>query len=217
MVKGEAVVMDCNILLAEPGIETYLRESIEALQAVQAAAPVLTEMRQRLAQAIRAGNTVLLCGNGGSYAMAQHFAAELSVRFERNRPCFRAQTLGADGVALTAMSNDFSFEQVFSRSLTAIGKAGDILIAMSTSGTSCNVLRALERAQEMGITRLGFTGSRPTGFADYCDVTFCAPSLRTAFVQEAHLVGLHAICAGLDIEFSKLEPLALDFGQHCDV
>lgn len=194
-----------KIVQAEQDIDIYLSESIAALQAVQAAAPVLTEMSQRLAQAIRAGNSVLLCGNGGSYAMAQHLAAELSVRFERDRPSFRAQTLGADGVALTAMSNDYSFEQVFSRSLTAMGKAGDILIAMSTSGNSANVLGALERAQEIGIERLGFTGDHATSFADLCDVTFCAPSRRTAFVQEAHLIGLHAICARLDAEFSKPE------------
>ncbi len=194
-----------KIVKSEPGIDTYISESIAALQAVQAAAPVLTEMSRRLAQAIRAGNTVFLCGNGGSYAMAQHLAAELSVRFERDRPSFRAHTLGADGVALTAMSNDYAFEQVFSRSLTAMGKAGDILIALSTSGTSANVLIALERAHEMDITRLGFTGDHGTNFADRCDVTFCAPSRRTAFVQEAHLIGLHAICARLDAEFSKPE------------
>lgn len=184
-------------------INSYLSESIAVLRTVETVAPVLNEMSHRIANAIRAGNSVFVCGNGGSYAMAQHFAAELSVRFELDRPSFRAQTLGADGVVLTAMSNDYAFEQVFSRSLSAIGKAGDILLAMSTSGTSANVIKALERAREMDITRLGFTGEQGTSFVGHCDVTFCAPSRRTAFVQESHLIGLHAICARLDAEFSK--------------
>ncbi len=185
-------------IVVDSVIDKYLSQSVESSRTLLNASPVLVRMSALIKRTIQAQGTVFTCGNGGSFAMAQHFAAEISVRFESSRPGFRAIALGSDGVALTALSNDFGFDQIFARSISTFARPGDLLLAFSTSGKSRNVLCALETARDLGLSRLGFTGDNETSFPSLCDVTFVASSHRTAFIQEAHLIALHAICAKLD-------------------
>ncbi|NOD85905.1 MULTISPECIES: SIS domain-containing protein [unclassified Ruegeria] len=184
-------------------IEKYLEQSIDTVKHVRNSSSVLLRMTSCIAEAVSEQRTVFLCGNGGSFSMAQHFAAEMSGKFEADRSGFRAHTLGSNGATLTALSNDFGYNHVFARELTAQSKTGDVLIAMSTSGTSSNIVMALETAKDLDIKCLGFTGVGEAKFKRLCDVVFEASSERTAFVQEAHLVALHAICAKLDSVFSS--------------
>jgi D-sedoheptulose 7-phosphate isomerase len=147
-----------------------------------------------MVECLRAGGKVMACGNGGSAADAQHFAAELIGRFERER-----QELAA--IALTAVGNDYSYDEVFSKQVRGLGKKGDILLGISTSGNSKNVVKAIEAAKKMGIKIIALTGNGGGKIAqllDKDDIHLCAPSTRTARIQETHLVLLHALCDGVD-------------------
>ena len=147
------------------------------------------------------GKKVLACGNGGSAADAQHFAAELVGRFERERQELPAIALTTDSSILTAIANDYSYEVVFSKQVKALGQAGDILLGISTSGNSGNVIAAINAAHEKGMSVIAFTGKDGGKIAKLLkagDVNLCVPADRTARIQETHLLLLHCLCDGVD-------------------
>jgi len=154
-----------------------------------------------MAQCLQSGGKVMACGNGGSAADAQHFAAELIGRFERERQELAAIALTTDSSILTAVGNDYSYDEVFSKQVRGLGKKGDVLLAISTSGNSKNVVKAIEVAKKIGIQIIALTGNGGGKIAtllDKDDIHLCAPSTRTARIQETHLVLLHGLCDGVD-------------------
>ena len=158
------------------------------VDAVARAASVVTE-------ALRAGHKILFAGNGGSAADAQHLATELVVRFVIDRPALPAIALTTDGSLLTAAGNDLGFEQVFARQVLGLGNTGDVLVALSTSGRSPNILAAAKAARARGLAVIGFTGATGDTFAALCDVTLRVPSRTTALIQQVHMAVGHTICA----------------------
>ena len=154
-----------------------------------------------MVECLRNGGKIMACGNGGSAADAQHFAAELIGRFERERQELAAIALTTDTSILTAVGNDYSYDEIFSKQVRGLGKKGDILIAISTSGNSKNVIKAIEAAKKLGIKIIALTGNgggKIGGLLGKDDIHLCAPSTRTARIQETHLVLLHGLCDGVD-------------------
>ena len=154
-----------------------------------------------MAASLRAGGKILACGNGGSAADAQHFAAELVNRFERERPPLAGLALTTDSSALTSIANDYSYEQVFEKQLRALGRKGDVLLAISTSGDSANVVAAMRAARELGLRIVALTGNGGGRMAAELaaeDVHVCVPHKRTMRIQEVHLLVLHCLCDGID-------------------
>ena len=137
--------------------------------------------------ALRAGNKLLIIGNGGSAADAQHIAAEIIGRYKQDRPGYAAIALTTDTSALTAIANDYGFEQVFARQVEGLGRRGDVLLALSTSGRSPNILAALRKARELGLVTIGFTGTKGEAMGALCDHLLVAPSDDTPVVQQIHL------------------------------
>jgi D-sedoheptulose 7-phosphate isomerase len=177
----------------------------ESAHLKQAAAPVLTEPLARAAQiladALRAGGKIMSCGNGGSAADAQHFAAELVNRFEMERPPLAAVALSTDTSSLTSIANDYAYQQVFSKPLRAIGRRGDALLAISTSGNSANVIDAVHAAHELGIRVVALTGNGGGKIAAVLgadDAHLCVPHKKTARIQEVHLLCIHCLCDAID-------------------
>ena len=156
-----------------------------------------------LADALRAGGKVLACGNGGSAADAQHFAAELINRFEMERAPLAALALTTDSSTLTSIANDYAYEQVFAKQVRGIARRGDVLLAISTSGNSANVVEAMRAAHELGVRVVALTGSgggRMAAMLAPDDVHVCVPHRRTARIQEVHLLVLHCLCDGIDFQ-----------------
>jgi D-sedoheptulose 7-phosphate isomerase len=168
-------------------IALHQRVQREGQAAISAAADALR-------QALRAGRTVLVCGNGGSAADAQHFAAELVGRFTRERRAWPALALTTDSCALTAIGNDFGFDRVFARQVEAHGNPGDVLVGISTSGASPNVLAAVETAKARGLVTIGLTGRDGGALGRAVDVHLNVPSPSTARTQEVHITLLHVLC-----------------------
>lgn len=148
----------------------------------------------RITEALRAGNKVLFCGNGGSAADSQHLAAEFMGRFLRDRAPLPALALTVDTSALTAIGNDYGFDDVFARQLRGVGRSGDVLVALSTSGNSRNVLAAIAVARQMGIYVIGMTGEGGGAMGVLCDMCFRVPSAGTPRIQEMHIAVGHMIC-----------------------
>ena len=178
---------------------------LDSIAVKQAAEKILPQQVARgivaMTDCLRAGGKVMACGNGGSAADAQHFAAELIGRFERERQELAAIALTTDTSILTAVGNDYSYDEIFSKQVRGLGKKSDILIGISTSGNSKNVVKAIEAAKKMGIKIIALTGNgggKIASLLDADDVHLCAPSTRTARIQETHLVLLHALCDGVD-------------------
>jgi D-sedoheptulose 7-phosphate isomerase len=178
---------------------------IDSIAVKQEAQKTLPEQVARaviaIAECLRAGGKVMACGNGGSAADAQHFAAELIGRFERERRELAAIALTTDTSILTAVGNDYGYDDIFSKQVRGLGKAGDILIGISTSGNSKNVVKAIEAAKKLGIHIIALTGNgggKMASLLEGADVHLCVPSTRTARIQETHLVLLHALCDGVD-------------------
>jgi D-sedoheptulose 7-phosphate isomerase len=153
--------------------------------------------------AFTTGRKLLVFGNGGSSADAQHLTAELVGRFEAKRQPFPAIALTTNQAILTAWSNDYSFDDVFARQVEALGNPGDVAFGISTSGASPNVANALRRARLMGLRTIGLTGASSGKLADLCDVLLAVPLDTTARVQEIHVVTYHAICAALEARLSR--------------
>ncbi len=167
---------------------------------------VLDEITERIVQAFRRGNKIMLCGNGGSAADAQHIAAEFVGRFKRERKSLPSIALTTDTSILTAIANDYAYDLVFARQVEGLGQKGDILIAISTSGTSKNVIQAARKAKEMGIAVIGFTGKSGRELQNLSELIFLAGSEKTPHIQEMHITALHAISeAAEDILFSASE------------
>lgn len=168
--------------------------------AAQLAGPI-AQAAEMLTAALAADRKLLICGNGGSAADSQHMAAELVGRFERERPELAAIALSTDTSALTAMANDYGFEQVFAKQVRALGREGDVLVAISTSGESANVLAAVHAAHERGLAVLALTGrggGRIGAALRGPDIHLCVPHDRTARIQELHLLIIHCLCDGID-------------------
>lgn len=154
-----------------------------------------------ITSALAADRKLLICGNGGSAADSQHMAAELVGRFERERPELAAIALTTDTSILTAVGNDYSFEQIFARQVRALGRAGDVLVAISTSGNSASVLAAAQAARERGLSLIALTGRGGGALGALLsagDVHLCVPHTRTARIQEVHLLIVHCLCDGVD-------------------
>ena len=178
---------------------------LDSIAVKQEAEKILPEQIARgivaMTDCLRSGGKVMACGNGGSAADAQHFAAELIGRFERERQELAAIALTTDTSILTAVGNDYSYDEIFSKQVRGLGKNGDILIGISTSGNSKNVVKAIEAAKKLGIKIIALTGNgggKIASLLDADDIHLCAPSTRTARIQETHLVLLHALCDGVD-------------------
>src|SRR4249919_2445216 len=173
------------------------------LEAAGALNAPLTRAAMLLAEALRQGGKVLACGNGGSAADAQHFAAELVNRFEMERPPLAGIALTTDTSNLTSIANDYAWVQVFSKQVRAIGRRGDVLLAISTSGNSGNVIEAIGAAHELGLRVIALTGNgggKMGPLLAAADVHVCVPHKTTARIQEVHLLGLHCICDGIDFQ-----------------
>lgn len=184
-------------------VASQFEESIAAKQnAINALCePIATAIEQAI-NCLTDGGKILACGNGGSAADCQHFAAELVGRFERERPGLAAIALTTDTSILTAIGNDYSYDEVFSKQVAAIGQPNDILFAISTSGNSRNVLLAVEAAKKREMTVIALTGKeggKITSMLNNQDTHICVPNERTARIQEIHLLTIHCICDGIDL------------------
>jgi D-sedoheptulose 7-phosphate isomerase len=179
----------------------------ESVKLKQQAAEILGEPIAKagriLAESLKSGGKVMACGNGGSAADAQHFAAELVNRFEAERPPLAGVALTTDSSNLTSIANDYAWEQVFSKQVRAIGRRGDVLLAISTSGNSKNVLEALAVAHDIGVGVIALTGNgggKMNGLLKADDVHICVPHKQTARIQEVHLLVLHCLCDAIDFQ-----------------
>ncbi|MCB1769389.1 MAG: phosphoheptose isomerase [Candidatus Competibacteraceae bacterium] len=183
-------------------IEQHFAASLEAKQrTLETMGPRIAQAAERLAEGLRQGHKILVCGNGGSAADAQHFAAELVNRFEMERPGLAAIALTTDSSALTSIANDYAFEQVFARQVRALGRPGDLLLAISTSGHSPNVLAAMTAARELGMITVALTG-RDGGYVarqlGENDLEIRAGATATARIQEVHILVIHCLCDLVD-------------------
>jgi D-sedoheptulose 7-phosphate isomerase len=164
------------------------------------AAPIAAAVEAMVA-AIRAGGKIMACGNGGSAGDSQHFAAELLNRFEKERGPLPGLALTTDTSTLTSIANDYRYEEVFSKQVRGLGKKGDVLLAISTSGNSPNVMEAIKAAHEIGIRVVALTGKgggKMTAMLAADDIHLCVPADRTARIQEVHLLTIHCLCDGID-------------------
>jgi D-sedoheptulose 7-phosphate isomerase len=179
-------------------IEAMWDEHLRAATALRSLAPDVDHVVTVMARSMAAGGALLVCGNGGSAADAQHIAAELTGRFLRDRRPLRALPLHGNTSSLTAIGNDYGYEQVFAREVGAHGREGDVLLAISTSGNSPNILQAIETAREKHMAVIGLTGEAGGKMRDLCDVCLCIPSTSTPRIQECHILIGHTICELLE-------------------
>ena len=190
--------------MVEQRIQQHFIDSADLkYQAAQTLSKPLAAAVQAMLACVTSGGKVLACGNGGSAADAQHFAAEFVGRFERERPELGAIALTTDSSILTAIGNDYDFSVIFSKQVHALGQAGDVLLALSTSGNSANVVAAIEVAHEREMTVVALTGRGGGKMAQALretDVHICVPHERTARIQEVHILILHCLCDGVDAQ-----------------
>jgi phosphoheptose isomerase len=181
-----------------------LREHIEMMEALtRDSLPAITRGAAMIITALHGGGKILLCGNGGSAADAQHIAAELVGRFERARRPYPALALTTDTSALTAIGNDFGFDDIFARQVEALAAPGDVLVALSASGTSTNVLAAAKEARGRDARVIALTGAGGQRLAACCDLAIMVPSTRTARIQEAHITIGHIWCELVDAQIGR--------------
>jgi D-sedoheptulose 7-phosphate isomerase len=179
------------------------------LQAVEALSGPIARSVEVMVASLLANGKIMACGNGGSAADAQHFAAELLNRFEIERPGLAALALTTDTSTLTSIANDYAYSLVFSKQVLALGQAGDVLLAISTSGNSPNVIEAIHAAHEREVKVVALTGKTGGKMAELLragDVHICVPAERTARIQEVHLLTLHCLCDGIDCLLLGVEP-----------
>ena len=183
-------------------IQRQFTDSADTKRAAMAAmATPIEAAARRMTACLRAGGKVMACGNGGSAADSQHFAAELLNRFEKERPPLAAIALTTDTSTLTSIANDYRYEDVFAKQIQAFGKSGDVLLAISTSGNSPNVIEAIHTAHAKGICVVALTGKQGGKIAALLandDIHLCVPADRTARIQEVHLLTIHCLCDGID-------------------
>jgi D-sedoheptulose 7-phosphate isomerase len=181
--------------------ENFSESAHLKLQSMDALAGPIATAAQRMVQCLRGDGKILACGNGGSAADCQHFSAELLNRFEMERPGLAAIALTTDSSTLTSIANDYDYEQVFARQVRALGSAKDLLVAISTSGNSRNVIAGVEAAHEcqMGVIALtGRNGGKLVELLQPTDIHICVPAKSTARIQEVHLLTLHCLCDAID-------------------
>ena len=181
----------------------HFRESIALKQASEVLVPVIVEAGQALTECLLNDGKVLSCGNGGSASDAQHFSGEMLGRFEMERPGLPAIALTTDSSALTAIANDYQYADVFAKQVRALGQAGDVLLAISTSGNSENVLRAVTTAHERSLRIIALTGHDGGILAQALnaqDIEIRVPAQRTCRIQEVHILVIHSLCALVDVE-----------------
>ena len=186
-------------------IRKRIQESIEVKQGILSDDGIVAAIGEAAELCIKAlgdDKKLLLCGNGGSAGDAQHIAAELSGRFIKNRKALYAEALHVNSSALTAVANDFGYDEVYARQVEAKGRKGDVLIAISTSGNSPNVVRAIEQAKQQGMEVIGLTGSAKSKTSELCELTIQVPSTDTARIQEAHILIGHIICELVETQLS---------------
>jgi D-sedoheptulose 7-phosphate isomerase len=183
-------------------IQQQFNESVATQQAALDVMSASIEAAVRLmADALRAGGKIMACGNGGSAADSQHFAAELLNRFEKERPPLAAIALTTDSSTLTSIANDYAYDQVFAKQVAGLGRAGDVLLAISTSGNSPSVGVAIDAAHACGVRVVALTGKSGGTIAGQLmsdDIHLCVPADRTARIQEVHLLTIHCLCDGID-------------------
>ena len=160
---------------------------------------IFTNNNYACVKAIQESKKIIFAGNGGSAADAQHWSAELIARFNYDRPSIASIALTVDTSALTAIGNDYGYDYVFARQIEGLGQAGDVFIAISTSGNSPNIIRAIEAAKSKGILTVGFTGEKGGKMKDACDLMFRAPSNETPHIQEAHAMIGHLLCGLIEL------------------
>ncbi len=179
-------------------IKSIWNEHLEVAKALRGLSWHVSEAVDIIGSSLAAGGQLLIAGNGGSAADAQHIAAELTGRFQRERKPLRALALHANTSALTAIGNDYGYEYVFAREFSAHAKPGDVLLAISTSGNSLNILRTIEAARKINVSVIGMTGESGGKMRDTCDLCLCVPSMSTARIQEMHITIGHTICELLE-------------------
>lgn len=182
-------------------IKQALEEHAGVLEGLKQQAAQIEEMGRRTVESLRRGGKLLICGNGGSASQADHFAGEIVGRFVEERRGLPAIALSAGQSSLTAIGNDYGYDQVFARQVEAYGAEGDLLIALSTSGNSLNVLRAVERARQLNLVTLGLAGRDGGKLAGLCDTCLTIHSNSTARIQEMHILAIHLICEAVDRAF----------------
>jgi D-sedoheptulose 7-phosphate isomerase len=197
-------------------IETELQAHVDVLKrTVSKSGPLFGELVRCLCDCFQRGNKLLLCGNGGSAADAQHVAGEFVNRFRFNREALPAIALTTDTSILTCVGNDASFEEVFSRQVQALGAKGDVLVGISTSGRSANVLKALDAARSRNLLTIGFTGARGREtLGPKCDFCFAVASDDTPRIQEAHEFAWHFICGAVEARLFAHGPGAAGTAAH---
>jgi D-sedoheptulose 7-phosphate isomerase len=186
-----------------PSISAIFAAHLEAVHALQKNTAAIQQLGEKLVDCLRDGKRIFLCGNGGSAADAQHIAAEMVCRFETNRRALPAIALTTDTSALTAIGNDFGFDQVFARQVAALARPGDVLIALSTSGNSRNVVEAVKAAQADGVICVGLLGGNGGVLNAMVEHTLVIPADVTARIQECHILVGHIWCAMIDAAFSE--------------
>ncbi|WP_298261617.1 D-sedoheptulose 7-phosphate isomerase [Bradyrhizobium sp.] len=186
---------------AQDPIAVHLALSRDALERATQDAGLLDTARkiaEVITAALRGGHKLLIAGNGGSAGDAQHIAAEIVGRYKKDRPAYAAAALTTDTSALTAIGNDYGFEHIFSRQVEGLGQRGDVLLTITTSGRSPNILAALEIARQQGLVTVGFTGSKGTSMAASCDHLLIVPSDDTAVIQQIYMTFAHGICGAIE-------------------
>lgn len=187
--------------MSQDRIAAHFQSSLDGLTKAAQSTDLLATTRtiaQAVTDALKAGNKLLLIGNGGSAADAQHIAAEIVGRYKEERPGWAAIALTTDTSALTAIANDYGFEQVFARQVQGLARRGDVLFALTTSGRSPNILAALRVAREIGVTTVGFTGAKGDSLRASCDHVFVSPTEDTPVIQQIHMTAMHAICDAVE-------------------
>lgn len=191
----------------ETGMNAFIEEEFgkaqENFRRMAADAALQQQIRDAVAlcvEALRAGKKIMFAGNGGSAADAQHWAGELVSRFYYDRPGLPAIALTTDTSILTAIGNDYGYDYTFARQIEALGQAGDVFVAISTSGRSRNIMRALEASEAKGVRVIGFTGEHGGDMKDRCEICFCIPSNETPRIQEGHEFIGHLLCALIESE-----------------
>ncbi|AVT82894.1 D-sedoheptulose 7-phosphate isomerase [Rhodopseudomonas palustris] len=195
--------------MSQDKIAAHFQLSLAAMTAAAGDATLLSASRAIAAASIKAlqrGRKILLAGNGGSAADAQHIAAEIIGRYKRDRAAWPAVALTTDTSALTAIANDYGFERVFARQVEGLGQPGDVFIGITTSGRSPNILAALEVARQRGLVTVGMTGPSGGSMGTLCDHLLIAPAPETALVQQIHLMAAHAICDEIEVALGKPSP-----------
>ena len=175
-------------------ITDIIGESVGNLEKLKLQAEIIEQAAGVIIDALQRGRAIYFCGNGGSAADAQHLAAELSGRFLKNRRPLPGVALTTNTSALTAIGNDFGYDEIFSRQLEGVATAGDVLVALSTSGNSANVVKAVDSARNAGVKTVGLTGERDSALSAKCDVCLKVPSASTPRIQETHILLGHILC-----------------------